>query len=120
MTHLLLRIAIAGILSLTSLIVILFRVSPLSAPVLAVPFFFLTMLLTVASFGTLLFYAVWSWLSMEGMDSGRTLSVSLREGLMLGGATVLLLLFLLLGILTWWIGLLIYLIFFLIEMALLS
>jgi hypothetical protein len=119
-TYILARIAAAGLLSLTSLIVILFRVSPLSTPGLAVPFFFLTVFLTIASFGTLLFYASWSRLSMEGMDAGRKLSISLREGLMLSGATFLLLLFLLLGILTWWIGLLIYLIFFLIEMALLS
>ncbi len=120
MTLILARIAVAALLSLTSLIVILFRVSPLSAPGLGVPLFFLTVFLTVASFGTLFFYAVWNRMSMEGMDSGRKLSVSLREGLFLSGATVLLLLFLLLGILTWWIGLLIYLIFFLIEMALLS
>lgn len=120
MTSILARIAIAALLSLTSLIVIVFRVSPLSAPGLAVPFFFLTLFLTVATFGTLIFYVVWSRLSMEGMDAGRKLSISLREGLMLAGATVLLFLFLLLGILTWWIGLLIYLIFFLIEMALLS
>jgi hypothetical protein len=120
MTSILVRIAIAGILSLTSLVVIIFRVSPLSSPTLAVPFFFVTLFLTVACFASLLFYVIWSRLSMEGMDAGRKLSVSLREGLMLGGATVLLFVFLILGILTWWIGALIYVIFFLIEMALLS
>ncbi len=120
MISILVRIAVAAILSLTSLVVILFRVSPLSAPAIAVPFFFLTIFLAVASFGTLVCYALWSRISMEGMDSGRRLSVSLREGLLLSAATILLLLFLLLGILTWWIGLLIYIIFFLIEMALLS
>ncbi len=120
MTLILARIAVAALLSLTSLIVILFRVSPLSASGLAVPLFFLTVFLTVASCATLFFYAVWSRLSMEGMDAGRTLSISLREGLFLSIATILLFLFLLLGILTWWIGVLIYVIFFLIEMALLS
>lgn len=120
MTSILARIGAAALLSLTSLLVILFRVSPLSAPALAVPFFFLTMFLTVSSFGTLACFGIWSRLSVEGMDSGRKLSVSLREGLFMGAATVLLLLFLLLQILTWWIGILIYLIFFLIEMALLS
>ena len=45
MTSLLLRIAIAGFLALASLTVILFRVSPLSAPGLAVPFFLLTVFL---------------------------------------------------------------------------
>lgn len=120
MTSILVRIAVAAILSLTSLIVILFRVSPLASPGLAVPIFFLTIFLAVASIGTLICYAIWSRLSVEGMDAGRKLSVSLREGLFLGGATVLLFLFLILEILTWWIAVLIYLIFFLIEMALLS
>lgn len=120
MTSILVRIAVAALLSVSSLAVILFRVSPLSAPSIAVPFFFLTMFLSAASVATLLCYFVWSRLSVEGMDSGRKISVSLREGIFIGCATVLLFVFQLLGILTWWIGGLIYLIFFLVEMALLS
>jgi hypothetical protein len=118
MTPLLLRIAIAAFLSLASLVVVLFRVSPLAAPTIAIPFFILTIFLTVASFGTLAFYFLWKSLSVEGMDAGRRMSVALREGLFLGAATVLLFLFLILGILTWWIGLLIYTVFVLVEMAL--
>ena len=120
MTSILLRIAAAALLSASSLAVILFRVSPLTTPGVGVPFFFLTLLLAVSSTATLVCYAIWSRLSMEGMDAGRTISVSLREGIFLGSATVLLFLFLILGILNWWIGLLIYLVFFLVEMALLS
>lgn len=120
MTSILVRIAAAALLSLASLGVIIFRVSPLSATGTAVPFFFLTLFLAVASVATLVCYAIWSRLSVEGMDAGRKIGVSLREGVFLGFATVLLFLFLILEILTWWIGLLIYLVFFLIEMALLS
>lgn len=120
MTSILVRIAAAALLSLSSLLVILFRVSPLAAPSVAVPFFFLTVFLSVASLVTLLCYAVWSQLSVEGMDKGKKLSVSLREGLFFAGATVLVLLFLILEILTWWVGVLIYSAFILLEMALLS
>ena len=118
MAPLLLRIAAAAFLSLSSLIVILFRVSPLSSPGLAVPFFFLTLLLSTASISTLASYGIWSHISVEGMDAGRKISVSLREGLFLAIATALLFVFQILGILTWWIGGLIYLVFILIEVAL--
>ncbi|MSR67664.1 hypothetical protein EXS65_02465 [Candidatus Peribacteria bacterium] len=118
MTPLLLRIAAAAFLSLSSLIVVLFRVSPLTSPGLAVPFFFLTIFLTVASLSTLLCYAIWGNLSVEGMDAGRKISISLREGLFLATATVLLFVFQIFGILTWWIAGLIYLVFILIEVAL--
>lgn len=118
MTPLLLRIAAAAFLSLSSLIVILFRVSPLSSPGLAVPFFFLTLFLSVACIGTLVFYAIWSNIPVEGMDAGCKISVSLREGLFIAIATVVLFIFQILGILTWWIAGLIYLMFMFIEVAL--
>lgn len=120
MTSIILRIAIAALLSASSLLVILFRVSPLSAPGIAVPLFFLTVFLMIASLATLLCFGIWSRLSVEGMDSGRKISVSLREGIFLGFATILLFAFQILGILTWWIGILIYVIFVLVELALLS
>ncbi len=118
MTPLLLRIAAAAFFSLSSLIVVLFRVSPLVSPALAIPFFFLTVFLTVASTGALLCYGIWGTLSIEGMDSGRKMSVSLREGFFLAIATMFLIIFQILGILTWWIGGLIYLVFVLVEVAL--
>ena len=120
MTPTIARIIAAAFLSLSSLIVILLNVSPLASPAVAVPFFFLTVFLSVASIGTLLCYFIWSRLSMEGMDAGKKLSISFREGMFLGVATILLFLFLILEILTWWIGILIFVVFFLIEMALLS
>jgi len=120
MTSILVRIAAAALLSLSSLFVILFRVSPLAAPAVAVPFFFLTVFLSVASVMTLLCYAIWSRVSAEGMDAGKKLSLSLREGLFFAAATVLVFLFLILQILTWWVGILIYCSFILLEMALLS
>jgi hypothetical protein len=117
-TPLLLRITAAAFLSLASFLVIIFRVSPLTAPGLAVPFFFLTLFLVISTTSTLAFYGVWSHLSVEGMDAGKKIGVSLREALFLASATSLLLLFQVLGIFTWWIGVLIYLVFVLVELAL--
>lgn len=120
MTSIFIRIASAALLSLASLLVVLFRVSPLAAPAVAVPFFFLTVFLSVASIVTLISYYMWSKISTEGMDAGKKLSASLREGFFIAAATLLVFLFLILQILTWWIAVLIYASFLLLEMALLS
>ncbi|MDD5055676.1 MAG: hypothetical protein PHZ00_05420 [Candidatus Peribacteraceae bacterium] len=118
MTLILLRIATAGILAILSLMIILFRVSPFSASSVALPFFFLTLFLAIASFGSLIAFSVWSRLPVEGMDVGKKLSVSLREGIFLSVASVLLVLLQILDVYTWWIGVLVYLIFVLVEGAL--
>ncbi len=120
MTSLLFRISISALLSVASLLIILFRVSPLQSPGIALPFFFLTLFLCVTTAGCLLFYVIWGLIQVEGMDAGRKLTVSLREGVLLALATVLLIVFLILDVLTWWIGALIYLVFLFIELALLS
>ena len=118
MKPLLLRIAIAALLSVASLMVILFRVSPLTAPNIALPFFFATLFLSVSSVSTLLCYAFWATVSVEGLDAGKKITISLREGIFVACAAVLAFIFLLLGILTWWIGLLIFSVFLLVELAL--
>lgn len=118
MTVILVSIGSAAFFSVTSLLVILFRVSPLTAPGIALPLFFLTLLLSIASTASLLAYSGWHFVAVEGMDAGKKLSVALREGAFLGVATALVLAFQVLGILNWWIVVLIYLVFILIEVAL--
>lgn len=118
MTTLLYSIIVAAMLSVTSLIAVLLRVSPLSSPAQALPAFFASVFLTIASVGTILLYYVWKWFPLHAWDEGKILGISLRQGIFLGLATVILILFHLLGILTWWIGILIYLVFILIELAL--
>ena len=118
MTPLLIRIGAATLLAFTSLLVVLFKVSPLTSPGVAIPLFFLTVFLSTAGFISLVAYIVWSRLSVEGMDTGRKMSVSLREGLFAAVAVDLLFLFQILGILTWWIAGLICLVFLLVEVAL--
>lgn len=118
MTTLLFSIALAAVLSTTSLLVVLLRVSPLLAPGQALPAFFLSLFLSVSSVGALLLAAIWRWIPALSWDAGKLLSVSLREGIFLGTIVVLLLLFHLLGLLNWWVGVMIVLVFALIETAL--
>ena len=117
MNSLLFAISLSALLSTTSLFVVLFRVSPLQTPGQALPVFFISIFLAVSSIGALLFYALWKRIPIHHWDSGKLLSISVRQGLLLGFATVVLILFHLLGLLNWWIALLIYSVFLLIELA---
>ncbi len=118
MTSLLFGIIASALLSCTSLLVVILRVSPLSAPGYAIPAFFVSLLLSVGSVGSLLFLLLWRVLPFHSWDLAKVVSVSMRQGFMLGFATCVLVLFHLLGLLTWWIALLIYGVFVLIELAL--
>lgn len=117
MTSLLFAIIASALLSLTSLLVVLLRVSPLSSPGQAIPSFFGSVFLSVSSVMTLLLYLLWKVLPYHTWDMGKLLSVSLRQGIFLGLGTVILLLFHLLGLLTWWIAILIYAVFVFVELA---
>lgn len=117
MTSLLFRISLSAIFSIASMLVIVFRVSPLTSPQLALPFFFLTFFLSIASVGALAFYGIWVAVPLEGLDGGKKLTIALREGIFFSLASTFLVLFHLLGILTWWIALLIYGVFLLVEVA---
>lgn len=120
MTSLLYSIIVAALLSTTSLIAVLLRVSPLLSPAPALAAFFASLFLSVTSIMTLLLYALWKWFPLHAWDDGKTIGVSLRQGVFLGVIVSVLFLFHLLGILTWWIGLLVILVFVLIEVALQS
>jgi hypothetical protein len=118
MTTLLYSIIVAALLSLTSLTAILLRVSPLLSPVQALPAFFLSVFLSIATVSALLLYLLWKWFPVHAWDEGKILSISLRQGSFLALATVIMILFYLLGILNWWIGVMVYVVFLLIELAL--
>lgn len=120
MNTLLFSIIVAALLSGTSLVTVLLRVSPLSAPGQALAAFFLSLFLTIASVGALAFAGLWRLVPWHTWDAGRVLSASVRQGIFLALATVILLIFHLFGLLNWWIGILIYAVFVLIELALQS
>jgi hypothetical protein len=118
MSSLLFGVSVAAALSMTSLLTVLLRVSPLTSPGPAITAFLLSLALTVSSCGTLAFYVLWRMLPVHAWDAGKLLTIALRQGIFLGLATVSLMSFHLLGLLTWWIGILIYVLFLLIELAL--
>lgn len=117
MTSLLFGISLSAILSITSLLVVLLRVSPLSTPLQALPAFFLSIFLSVSSVASLLFFILWKLVPVHAWDMGKVLGISVRQGILLGIGTVIIILFHLLGLLTWWVAVLIYAVFLLIELA---
>lgn len=120
MTPLLYSIAVAALLSTASLLAVLFRVSPLAAPLQAIPAFFISFILTVASIATILLTFFWRWLPVHTWDEGKILTIALREGMLLAIAIAIVIVLSITTILTWWVALLVLLVFLLIEMAVLS
>ena len=118
MTSLLFGLSLAALFSSTSLLVILFRVSPLTAPGQAIPAFFLSFILTITTVSALLLMALWKALPVHHWYTGKIVSVSLRQGILLGLTLTLMLGFFLMRLLTWWIGALIAAVFLLVEIAL--
>jgi hypothetical protein len=117
-TSLLFGIITAALLSFTSLLVVIFRVSPLTSPGYAIPTFLISLFLTITSVGILVFYFFWKFTPIHTWDLAKIVSVSVRQGVMLGLACVIVILFHLLGLLSWWIAILIFGVFLLIELAL--
>lgn len=110
-------ISIAAVFSVTSLLIVLFRVSPLTAPAQALPTFFLSVLLSVSTVAALGLIALWRVLPVHSWDIGKITAIGLRQGIFLGLATTIVLLFLVLRLANWWIVLLIYSVCILVEMA---
>lgn len=118
MNSLLFGVSISALLSLTSFFVVIFRVSPLSSPGYALPAFFISLFLSISSIAALALFGLWHIIPLHSWDAGKLLSVSLRQGVLLGLAVILAVFLHLLGVLTWWVALLIFAVFVLIELAL--
>ena len=117
MTGVLPSIALAFILSFSSLMVVILRVSPLTSPEFALPFFFISIFIVVASFVTLVLLLIKDFLNKQPLRSRQFVESSLRQGIFVAIGTCLVVLLHLLLILNWWIALLIYTVFLLIDMA---
>jgi hypothetical protein len=117
MTGVLPSIALTCILSLSSLAVVMLRVSPLSSPEFALPFFFISIFIAVASCVTLILLLIKDYVAHQPLRSRQFVGSSLRQGIFVATGTCCIVLLHLLHILNWWIALLIYAVFFLIEMA---
>lgn len=118
MSSLVFGLIVSALLSTTSLLVVLFRVSPLTSPGYAFPAFLAALFLSVSSIGALFFRTLWKYVPIHTWDAGKILGISVRQGVLLGFGVTAILLFHLLGALTWWIGALICFVFVLVEVAL--
>ena len=101
-----------------SLMIVLWRVSPLLAPKQAIPAFFGSVFLSVTTVSMLLLILLWQRVPHHTWDTARIVSVSMRQAIFLGIGTLIVLLFHIFGLLTWWIALMIYGVFVLVELAL--
>ncbi|MBU0766823.1 hypothetical protein KKF55_03500 [Patescibacteria group bacterium] len=118
MNTLLFGIILSALLSTTSLLVVLLRVSPLAAPEQAVSAFLFSLLLSVSTVSTLVFIGIWKALPVHTWDMGKLMSISLRQGIFLGVGVTILVLFHMFGMLNWWIGVMIFAVVLLVEIAL--
>ncbi len=118
MNSLLFGISLAALLSTTSLLIVILRVSPLTAPYQAVPAFFLSVFLSVTSISILAFAVLWKRWPIHSWDTGKLMSIAIRQGVFVGATVIIALMFLALGLLNWWICILIAAVFVLIELAL--
>lgn len=107
----------AAILSISSLLLVLIRVSPLSTPHYALPLFFVALFLSVATVSASLLLLVRTLLTSGRQELYASINASLRQGVFLGCFACCVVIFHLLGLLTWWIAILIGMVFFFIEMA---
>jgi hypothetical protein len=96
---------------------VLTRVSPLTAVEWALPSFYATFFLMICSVSTLLFVIVWQFIPHHTWDTGKLMSISLREGIFTGLAVTIMVTFQLLQLANWWILLLVALVFISIELA---
>ena len=117
MTGALASIVLAFLLGVLSLLLVLYRVSPLTAPEFALPFFFLSILTLTSALAALILSLTKSFLAHQPLRSRVFISSSLRQGIFLGIATCIVLFLHLLHILNWWIAGLVYAVFILIELA---
>lgn len=117
MPTLIFGIAISALLSITSLMVVLTRVSPILSPVYAVPAFLVSLLLAVGSTATLALWFLWSRVPVHFWDTGKIITVSLRQGVLFSLCTVILFGLDVLQLFSWGAALLTVAVFSLIEVA---
>lgn len=117
MTSALTVIALTFFLSASSLLLVLYRISPLTVPEFALPFFFISIFVCISAFLAFVLSVTKALLTHQPFLSGNYISSSLRQGIFVASATCIIIFLHLLQIANWWIALLIYAVFLLIEMA---
>lgn len=98
-------IGIAGVLSWVAWIVVLYKLDPFESTGLALAFFFLSLFVALVSTFTVLGFYFRVWLNKNEIYYNH-INIAFRQGLLLTFIALGCLLFQLLGVLTWWSGLL--------------
>ncbi len=107
-------IAGAGSLAWISWLLVINKLSPFETMGLALSFFFLTFFIALSCTFTVIGFYFRVWLFKNEIFY-KHINVALRQGVFLGMITILCLVFQMLRVLTWWSGLLLIVIFLLLE-----
>ena len=107
-------IALAGSISWLAWILVVSKLNPFESTSLALILFFISLLFALTSTFTLLGFFFRKWLNRNEIYYEH-LHVSLRQGALLSFCSIGCLIFLFLGILTWWNGLLLVTVITLVE-----
>lgn len=110
----LISIGIAGLFSWAAFWVVIFKLDPYQSTALALFFFFLSLFFALTTTFTFIGFYVRKWFSKNEIYF-RHINISLRQGALLSFCALGCLFFLLLGVLTWWNGLLLVVIITLLE-----
>ncbi len=104
----------AGGISWLSWIVVILKLNPYESTGLALALFFLSLLISLTCTFTLLGFYLRKWITRNEIGVSY-INTSIRQGLLLSLCTLTSLAFLMLGVLTWWNGLLVVAIIVLLE-----
>lgn len=112
-------VAVAGLASWGSWVMVLLQVSPFRQKSLALPVFYISLFIALAATFSLVFYGLRRWVSQKEIHNSH-LNISLRQGVLISTMLVIGLGFQRLKILTWWDALLLLAIILMIEFYFMS
>lgn len=107
-------IALSAAFSWIAWLLVIFKLNPYSTMGVSLSFFFLSLLIALSSTFTIIGFYVRVWLFRNEVFY-KHISISLRQGILIGILSVFSLVFQMLRVLTWWSGLLLVLVIVLIE-----
>ena len=115
----LITIGLTAALSWVAWIIVILKLDPYESTGMALGLFFVSLLFALIGTFTLLGFGLRRWIGKQEIYYHH-LTVSLRQGLLLSICTLICIMLLILGLLTWWNGLLLVTVAVLIELYLTS
>jgi hypothetical protein len=112
--HYLIIIGISGLISWAAFAIVMMKLNPYESTFLALTLFFLSLLIALSCVFTLIGYFFRIWLNKNEIYSSH-IGISFRQGLELSLIACGCILFLILGVLNWWSGMLLILAIMVLE-----